>query len=62
MPDHINIVLLKKELLAAFPEIVDVHDLHVWQLTGTNIISTVHIVYSDPTVRFKILIKSSFIL
>lgn len=50
IPNHINIDALQKELLAAFPGIVNVHDFHVWQLAGTKIISTVHIIFLDPTV------------
>ncbi|XP_046599382.1 zinc transporter 1 isoform X2 [Neodiprion lecontei] len=49
IPNHIDIKSLKKELLEAFPGIVNVHDLHVWQLTGDKIISTAHIIFIDPT-------------
>lgn len=52
IPNHINIDSLKRELLEAFPGIVNVHDLHVWQLTGQKIISTVHIIFLDPMVSF----------
>lgn len=51
IPNHINIDSLKRELLEAFPGIVNVHDLHVWQLTGQKIISTVHIIFLDPMVN-----------
>ncbi|OAD52385.1 Zinc transporter 10 [Eufriesea mexicana] len=54
IPNHINIDSLKRELLEAFPGIVNVHDLHVWQLTGQKIISTVHIIFLDPTVYASI--------
>ncbi|XP_057340702.1 uncharacterized protein LOC130677843 [Microplitis mediator] len=50
IPNHINIDSLKKELLAAFPGIVNVHDFHVWQLAGEKIISTIHIIFLDQTV------------
>jgi len=55
IPNHINIDNLKRELLEAFPGIVNVHDLHVWQLAGEKIISTAHIIFLDPTVRNPIL-------
>jgi len=55
IPNHINIDNLKRELLEAFPGIVNVHDLHVWQLAGEKIISTAHIIFLDPTVRDLIL-------
>lgn len=51
IPNHINIDSLQKDLLAAFPDIVNVHDLHVWQLNGEKVVSTVHIIYADPTVN-----------
>ncbi|CAD6208772.1 GSCOCG00003580001-RA-CDS [Cotesia congregata] len=41
IPNHINIDSLKKELLAAFPGIVNVHDFHVWQLAGEKIVYSV---------------------
>lgn len=50
MPDTINIESLKSELLEAFPDIVNIHDLHVWQLTATKVISTAHIIFTDPKV------------
>lgn len=58
IPNHINIDSLKRELLEAFPGIVNVHDLHVWQLAGEKNISTVHIIFLDPTVcRYLIITK-----
>ncbi|EZA54363.1 zinc transporter 1 [Ooceraea biroi] len=54
IPNHINIDNLKRELLEAFPGIVNVHDLHVWQLAGEKIISTAHIIFLDPTVYANI--------
>ena len=54
IPNHINIDSLKRELLEAFPGIVNVHDLHVWQLTGQKIISTAHIIFLDPMVYASI--------
>ncbi|KAK2588225.1 hypothetical protein KPH14_004259 [Odynerus spinipes] len=51
IPNHINIDSLKRELLEAFPGIVNVHDFHVWQLTSQKIISTVHIIFLDPMMK-----------
>ncbi|XP_011310836.1 zinc transporter 1 isoform X2 [Fopius arisanus] len=50
IPNHINIDSLQKELLAAFPGIVNVHDFHVWHLAGTKVVSTVHITFLNPKV------------
>ncbi|XP_973626.3 calcium/manganese antiporter SLC30A10 isoform X1 [Tribolium castaneum] len=47
IPDSINIDVLKKDLISHFPDIVNVHDFHVWQLTATKIISTVHIIFEN---------------
>ncbi|XP_035733756.1 zinc homeostasis factor 1-like isoform X1 [Vespa mandarinia] len=55
IPNHINIDSLKKELLEAFPGIVNVHDFHVWQLTSQKIILTVHIIFLDPMVYASII-------
>ncbi|XP_032668233.1 zinc transporter 1 isoform X2 [Odontomachus brunneus] len=54
IPNHINIDSLKRKLLEAFPGIVNVHDLHVWQLAGDKIISTAHIIFLDPKVYASI--------
>ncbi|KAK0075208.1 hypothetical protein PV325_007240 [Microctonus aethiopoides] len=54
IPNHINIDSLKKELLEAFPGILNVHDLHVWQLAGEKIISTAHITFLDPMIYASI--------
>ncbi|EFN76190.1 Zinc transporter 1 [Harpegnathos saltator] len=54
IPNHINIDSLKRELLKAFPGIVNVHDLHVWQLAGDKIISTAHIIFLNPKVYASI--------
>ncbi|KAI4497782.1 hypothetical protein M0802_007108 [Mischocyttarus mexicanus] len=55
IPNHINIDSLKKDLLEAFPQIVDVHDFHVWQLTSQKIILTVHIIFLNPMVFANII-------
>lgn len=50
IPDDINIDSLRFQLLQAFPNVVNVHDLHVWQLTADKIISTAHIIFLNPAV------------
>ncbi|XP_018405783.1 PREDICTED: zinc transporter 1 [Cyphomyrmex costatus] len=54
IPNHINIDCLKRKLLVAFPGIVNVHDLHVWQLAKHQAICTVHIVFLNPMVYASI--------
>ncbi|XP_044748981.1 zinc transporter 1 isoform X2 [Coccinella septempunctata] len=54
MPGSINIDSLKVDLLKQFPDIVNVHDFHVWQLTTNKVISTVHIIFQSPEVYKRI--------
>ncbi|CAH1953586.1 unnamed protein product [Acanthoscelides obtectus] len=63
MPDTIDIDTLKADLLTHFPDIVNIHDVHVWQLTANKVISTVHIIFQNPKVYNKIMeeVKSFFI-
>lgn len=46
-PDHINLAELEMHLLRAFPEIHDVHDLHVWEITSHYFCLSAHIVLDD---------------
>ncbi|XP_076372951.1 proton-coupled zinc antiporter SLC30A1-like [Tachypleus tridentatus] len=48
-PDYIDVQELTKRLLAKFPIIRNVHDLHVWRLTGAHAIATVHIILDYPS-------------
>lgn len=50
IPDYVDIEFLKKQLLQQFPEIVNIHDFHVWELTGNKVISTVHMIFQNPKV------------
>lgn len=55
MPDTIDIETMKKELTNHFPDIINVHDFHIWQLTASKIISTIHIIFEDPKVYRNIM-------
>jgi len=44
IPNHINVKSLLHELKTSFPELYDIHDFHVWQLTPARIIASAHIV------------------
>ncbi|KAK4887629.1 hypothetical protein RN001_003900 [Aquatica leii] len=55
IPDTINIESLRSQLLEHFPDIVNVHDLHIWQLTATKVISTAHIIFKNPHVYGSIM-------
>ena len=43
VPKDIEVHKLKTELLAKFPNIYNVHELHIWKLTGRKIIATAHV-------------------
>ncbi|VVC35342.1 Cation efflux protein [Cinara cedri] len=48
MPDRININTICKDLMKTFPDIVNVHELHIWQMTEDKIVSTAHIIFYNP--------------
>jgi len=43
VPPHIQVKQLEHRLLESFPEIISVHEFHVWQLAGNKIIASVHV-------------------
>lgn len=53
IPNHIDIDSLCSELVEAFPNILNVHEIHVWQLTSSKTVSTAHIIFlnSDDYLR-----------
>lgn len=53
IPDHINIDCLCKQLMKEFPDIINVHDLHVWQFTKGKTFFTAHIIFLNPKVMFN---------
>lgn len=55
IPASIDIEQFKTTLLAKFKEIVSVHDLHIWQLTASKYVSTVHIIFHDPLIYAQII-------
>jgi cobalt-zinc-cadmium efflux system protein len=46
-PDHINLTELESCLLREFPEIRDVHDVHVWEITSHYLCLSAHVVLDD---------------
>lgn len=50
IPASIDIDSLKIDLIKHFPDIVNVHDFHVWQLTAAKVISTVHVIFKNKKV------------
>jgi hypothetical protein len=50
IPDTIDIEDFQKQILAKFPQIQSIHDLHIWQLTNSKFVSTVHIIFENPEI------------
>ncbi|XP_049791506.1 zinc transporter 1 isoform X1 [Schistocerca nitens] len=48
IPDTINIDSFRVELIREFPDIINVHDLHVWRLTPSKVFCTAHIIFLNP--------------
>ncbi|XP_054169335.1 proton-coupled zinc antiporter SLC30A1-like [Oppia nitens] len=44
VPENIDVEQLKNDILKEFPNIVNVHDLHIWGLTSSQIIGSCHII------------------
>lgn len=47
VPSHIELQKLQAKLLGTFPEIVAVHEFHVWQLTGSRIVASLHVMFAS---------------
>lgn len=52
-PDHVDLDELKKTLRAELPEICDVHDVYIWQLTPGHPRMTLHAVVSESVLETR---------
>lgn len=52
VPPGVNVEEYEKELLA-LPEVINVHDLHVWSLSSGKIAMTAHLTSSNPPRTLK---------
>ena len=43
VPEHIEVVSLKEQLMNQVPEIDGIHEFHVWRLTSNTIIASAHL-------------------
>lgn len=50
IPDSIDIEIFERTLLKTFPDIVSVHDLHIWQLNSDKYVSTAHVIFKSTKV------------
>lgn len=48
VPSDMDVTSLITQLTKKFPSITNVHDLHIWRLTRTKVIATVHIRVTSP--------------
>lgn len=55
IPGSINRDSFEKELLNKFPEIINFHDLHIWQLTSSKSVSTIHIKFKSEKHYLRII-------
>jgi len=56
-PSHIQLNKLQEKMLIKFPVIENIHEFHIWQLTGNKVIASVHIQFSSYA-DYKILASS----
>uniref|UniRef100_A0A1Q3FL19 Putative zn2+ transporter znt1 n=1 Tax=Culex tarsalis TaxID=7177 RepID=A0A1Q3FL19_CULTA len=50
IPNTIDIEIFERTMLKTFPDIVSVHDLHIWQLNSNKYVSTAHVIFKNPKV------------
>lgn len=50
IPNHINVDSMCKKLMKDFPDVLNVHDLHVWTLTRKQAFLTAHIIFLNSQV------------
>ncbi|KAK8758368.1 hypothetical protein V5799_004003, partial [Amblyomma americanum] len=50
VPHNVDIGTMQMKIMEEFPSILNVHEFHLWQLTNTHLIATVHIVFKSPSV------------
>lgn len=46
-PDNISLEELERHLLREFPEIRDIHDVHIWEITSHYICLSAHVILAD---------------
>ncbi len=53
MPDPLNAMQLKRELRNKFPDIKNVHDMHIWCLTPGEVVVTTHVLFQSEQVSLQ---------
>lgn len=49
VPKHIDVNTLKKAILVEFPDILQIHEIHVWGLNRSQVIATCHVTLPQHT-------------
>lgn len=55
IPGSIDMNNFEKDLMKKFPEIINFHDLHIWQLTSSKSVSTIHIKFKSQQLYLMII-------
>ncbi|XP_018021910.1 probable zinc transporter protein DDB_G0269332 [Hyalella azteca] len=50
IPDHIDVSKFSETLQDSFPDILNVHHLHIWSLRPGHVVATVHVIFADKNV------------
>lgn len=58
-PDHIEIKEVEKDLKQKFPEINDIHDIHIWEVTSHFICMSIHPVFFKSLKSSCVTMRSS---
>ncbi len=58
-PDHINLTLLNTALCQEFPQIRQIHDLHVWEITTNYVCFSAHFVLDDMLISETHVLRTS---
>ena len=54
VPKQIEVSKLKEDLVSEIPGVANVHELHIWKLSGTKIIATAHVTCHTSTEYMKV--------
>jgi len=54
IPGNVEFGLLKKVLLVKFPDIINIHEMHVWTLNPGNLVLSAHVKYRNQEAYFEL--------
>ncbi|KAF2369064.1 Cation efflux protein [Trinorchestia longiramus] len=53
IPDHIDVSKFSETLQKSFPDVLNVHHLHIWSLRPGQVVATVHMIFANKGVYQK---------